>query len=342
MLYQYPDVPQSKPALSTRPGAGIAAYGFVERPNCPLCGSAPATAIYRSGFDEGAIGRFIQSYYQIDPSLLDAAPYELMRCPQCTLVYQRFAGDDRLLGDLYGSWINDWNRPEHDPIYQAEVSAPLRSRDGHEILVAADFLGRRPEQLTVLDFGMGWALWARIARQLGCASYGQELAEERVAFGQRHGIKTIDTSELGTPMFDFINTEQVIEHVRDLSGTAELLARSLRPGGILKISVPNAERATDIAADLRDGRCGGSIDELMPVHPLEHVNSYTRRALAVLAARLNLTMVRPGPLQRYSFLKRRGSILLTKPAKAVKELVRPIYQYHNGRNLYVWMQRRSA
>lgn len=342
MLYQYRHVPQSQPALSARPEAGAARYGFIERPNCPVCGSASARTIYRSGFDEGAIGRFVESYYKIDPALLGGAPYELMRCPECTLVYQRFAGDDRLLGDLYGTWINDWNRPEQDPIYQTEVSAPLRSRDGHEIVVAADFLGRRPQEMTVLDFGMGWALWGRISRQLGCVSYGQELADERVAFARRHGINIIDTSELGAPMFDFINTEQVMEHVRDLGATAELLARSLRPHGILKVSVPKAEHATEIAAALRDGCCAGTIDELMPVHPLEHVNSFTRRALEVLADRLDLTIVRPGPLQRYSFLKRRGSVALAKPVKTLKELARPIYQYHNQQNLYVWMQRRSA
>jgi SAM-dependent methyltransferase len=341
-VYQYRDVPQSQPALSPRAKTGAAKYGFVERANCPVCASASATVIYRSGFDEGAIGRFIRSYYRVDPSVLAAAPYELMRCPDCTLVYQRFAGDDHLLGELYGKWINDWNRPEHDPIYQAEVSAPLQSRDGHEILVAADFLRARPEDMAVLDFGMGWGLWARIVRQLGCVAYGQELAEERISFAKGHGIKTIAASELGVPMFDFINTEQVMEHVRDLAPTAELLARSLRPGGILKVSVPNAERATAIAADLVAGRSSGSLDELMPVHPLEHVNSFTRRALTVLADRLGLTIVRPRPLQRYAFFKHPRSLPVSKPAKLAKELVRPIYQYHNRRNLYVWMQRASA
>jgi 2-polyprenyl-3-methyl-5-hydroxy-6-metoxy-1,4-benzoquinol methylase len=338
-VYQYPAVPQSQPAPSASHDARRTRYGFVERANCPLCGSKAAASVYRNGFDEGAIGRFIASYYPVDPVELAAAPFELMRCPQCSLIYQRFAGDDRLLGELYGKWINDFNLPEADPQYQADVSAPLRSRDGHEIMVAADFLGTAPEKMTVLDFGMGWGLWARIARQLGCASYGQELAEERVAYAKDHGIVPIAAEDLGTPMFDFINTEQVMEHVRDLALTAALLAASLRPGGILKVSVPNAARAMGVVAALRSGRCRGTLDELMLVHPLEHVNSFNRRALIRLAEKLGFNIVRPGFVKRYAFLKRRGSIALADRKKMLKELVRPVYQHHNSRNLYVWMRK---
>jgi 2-polyprenyl-3-methyl-5-hydroxy-6-metoxy-1,4-benzoquinol methylase len=338
-MYQYPIVPQSQPTTRVSQNNGKAKYGFVERAKCPLCGSRSAKSEFCSRFDEGVIGRFVASYYLIDPSEISAAPYELMRCPECTLLYQRFAGDDRLLRDLYGKWVSGHSRPECDPQYQAEVSAPLRSRDGHEILVAAEFLRTNPAKMTVLDFGMGWGLWARIARQLGCASYGQELAEERVAYARGHGIKIVALRELGRPMFDFINTEQVMEHIRDLAPTVELLVASLRPGGILKVSVPNSKRAGRIAAELRAGRCRGSLEELMPVHPLEHVNSFTETALSVLAEKLGLELVRPGPITRFAFLKHCGSIAYTRPGKAAKEIVRPFYQYHNRSNLYVWMRK---
>jgi 2-polyprenyl-3-methyl-5-hydroxy-6-metoxy-1,4-benzoquinol methylase len=315
------------------------AFGFVERSACPVCGSHRSETVFRSSFEEGAIGQFIRSYYGIDPKQLRAAPYELMRCPNCTLIFQRFVGDDALLGELYGNWINHYCHPELDQQYQTEVSAPLRSRDGHEILVASNVLRIEPERMRVLDFGMGWAMWARIAKQLGCDVYGAEIALDRLEYAARHGVRPIDLDELDQSMFDFINTEQVMEHVREVSSTASRLAQLLRPNGILKISVPNAERALEIVADLRRERCHGTIDELMPVHPLEHVNSFTRRSLWRLAEHLGLEILRPNLLQRYAFLKQRGSIALTAPAKVVKELVRPIYQYHNRSNLYLWMRK---
>lgn len=320
-------------ALHNRP------FAFAERRQCPLCESTRGRPLFQSGFGEGAIGQFIESYYRIDPMLFGNAQYELMECEACTLVYQRFVGGNRLLGTLYGEWIGDSNRPEQDPSYQSEVAAPLQSRDGHEILVAAAFLRKSPHDMQVLDFGMGWALWARIARQLGCDAFGQELPRARLDFAKRHDIVPIDIEELKPRQFDFINTEQVMEHVSELWTTARQLAECLQPGGILKISVPNAEAAWSIAAALAAGQCKGTIEELMPVHPLEHVNSFTRRSLRVLAHRLGLTIVRPPLWQRYAFLKKRGSISIARPRKAVKELIRPVYQYHNRTNLYVWMQK---
>jgi SAM-dependent methyltransferase len=334
-------VPQSEPQTYGQSEHVPDAFGFVERSACPICGTSRSETVFLSSFEEGAIGRFIRDYYAVDPKMLGAAPYELMRCPDCTLIFQRFAGDDALLGELYGKWINHSYVPELDAQYQAEVSAPLRSRDGHEILVAADVLGMKAEEMTVLDFGMGWGMWARVAKQLGCDVYGREIAVDRVEYAARHGVRPIEMDELDRPMFDFINTEQVMEHVRDLGSTTTQLAHSLRPNAILKISVPNAERAVKIAEALRSGRCRGSIDELMPVHPLEHVNSFTRRALSSLAERLGLEVIRPRLGQRFAFLKRRGSIMVTEPAKAMKELVRPVYQYHNRSNLYVWMRKRA-
>jgi 2-polyprenyl-3-methyl-5-hydroxy-6-metoxy-1,4-benzoquinol methylase len=330
-------VPQSQSGTPKKGKHVPDAFGFVERRDCPVCGCSRTTTAFRIPFDKGAIGRFLRDYYAVDPRLLRAAPYELMRCPDCTLIFQRFAGDDALLDELYGKWINHSYVPELDPQYQAEVSAPLRSRDGHELLVAADALRMKPEEMTVLDFGMGWGMWARIAKQLGCDVYGREIPADRVAYAVSHGVRPIEMDELGKPMFDLINAEQVMEHVRDLAQTAELLGASLKPNGILKVSVPNAGCAVRIAANLKTGRCAATISELMPVHPLEHVNSFNHRSLSALANRLGLTVVKPTLLQRYAFLKRRRSISLAHSKKTLKELVRPVHQYHNRKNLYVWM-----
>jgi rubredoxin len=314
-------------------------YNFEERRRCPTCRSDDALKLYSSPFQSGAVGAFVAAHYKVDPTLLSAAPYELMRCRNCSLVYQRFVGDSELLADLYGKWIDDHCRPDQDSQYGDELAHALQSRDGHEILVAADFLGLHPSQLVTLDYGMGWALWARIALDLGCASYGCDLAPSRMQFARNHGIQTLVHDEIREPRFHFINTEQVMEHLADPSGVAGRLALALLPGGILKVSVPCAEQIDAIVARLESG--DGEVDKtrLMPVQPLEHVNSFTRRALDRFATTLGLERVEPGALTKYAFLRRRGSVSLFRPAKAAKELIRPYYQFHNKKNLYAWMQK---
>jgi 2-polyprenyl-3-methyl-5-hydroxy-6-metoxy-1,4-benzoquinol methylase len=314
-------------------------YNFEERRRCPTCRSEQVLKLYSSPFESGAVGAFIATYYKIDAAVLAAAPYELMRCCSCSLVYQRFVGTSELLIDLYGEWIDDHCRPDEDPRYAEELAYPLQSRDAHEILSASHFLGISPSSLVTLDYGMGWALWARIALNLGCTSYGSDLAPSRMQFARNHRIKTLDLDAIDHPQFHFINTEQVLEHVTDPLGLAERLISALLPGGILKVSVPSAEHVDAVVAQLKveEGRVSKSM--LMPVQPLEHVNSFTRTALARFAATLGLKVVEPRILTKYAFLRCRGAISLSRPFKAAKELIRPHYQFHNNRNLYVWMQK---
>jgi SAM-dependent methyltransferase len=220
------------------------------------------------------------------------------------------------------------------------MAAPLQSRDAHEIMLASSYLGISTERMVTLDYGMGWAMWARIALRLGCQSFGTELAPERIAFAKEHGVEAISDDDIGVGQFDFINTEQVFEHLPEPRETAERLVAALRPGGILKISVPRADHADRLITILRaDGL--PTNDEFVPAQPLEHVNSFTARSLHVLAQRLGLEPVRPALLKRYAFLHWPGSVSVTKPRNSAKELIRPFYTYNNPKNLYLWMQKLS-
>jgi hypothetical protein len=316
----------------------LRSYGFDERARCPVCRSERTTTLYSSPFTEGPISAFVADYYLVAPERLSAAPYQLARCLDCALVYQKWVGDAELLTELYGEWINEHCPPDRDAQYQDQIGNILQSRDAHEIMVAAAFLGLKPSEMATLDYGMGWGLWARIAQQLGCDSYGSDLSPSRMEFARAHGVSTIAARELGHARFHFINLEQVLEHLTQPGEAAQRLASSLLPGGILKVSVPSAEKVDAIVTKLRDPRSKGIRDELMPVQPLEHVNSFTRRSLRRLAELLGLQIVEPGLRDKYAFLAVPGAISLMKPKKTAKELVRPVFQFRNPRNIYVWMQ----
>ena len=73
----------------------------------------------------------------------------------------------------------------------------------------------------------------------------------------------------------------------------------------------------------------------MPLQPLEHVNCFTLEGLRRLTG---MTEVRPSYRQRYAFLP---GVSPRYPRKAVKELVRPFYQWRNPDNLYAWFQSRG-
>lgn len=316
------------------------AYAFVARERCPACGSPEVSTLYESAFASGAIGTFVRSYYRVDPTLLGAAAYRLDRCRACGLTFQANVGGPELLSDLYTHWVEEPGDPDRDiPTYRDDIGAVRLSRDAHEVMAAASFLGKPLSELRTLDYGMGWALWPRIAAALGCRSFGSDLSEPRMEFARRHGVDAVTDEEIAGLRFDFINTEQVFEHVPEPLELLRRLERSLAPGGVIKISVPSGEGADAIVAALKAGTHKGDYPSIIPVQPLEHVNAFTRGSIRAMARAAGLEPVKPNLWHRYAFLRHRGTIAPTRPRKAAKELVRPWYQHRDPRNLFTWLRR---
>lgn len=295
---------------------------FLTRDACPACGAHGRT-LYRCAFASGPIGAFIRDYFRLELEL--PGEYRAVECGECGTIYQAEVGDSATIARLYGEWI--WGGAD-DPNDEFEVAHPTLSRDGHEITAAAAFLGQRPTTLLTLDYGMGYAPWARIAKALGCRSYGVDLDPRRMEFARAHGILT----GIDGVRFDFINTEQVFEHVTEPADLAADLKDRLRERGVLKISVPARGDLLRTFDRLNAGQSTVTLEEIMPLQPLEHVNCFTLEGLRRLTG---MREIRPSLAQRYAFLP---GISPRYPRKALKELVRPLYQWRNPKNLYVWFR----
>jgi 2-polyprenyl-3-methyl-5-hydroxy-6-metoxy-1,4-benzoquinol methylase len=314
-------------------------YAFQVRENCPACNEQKHETVYSSSFADGPISVFVSTYYGVDPASLEQAPYELQRCGKCGLIFQHYTGGPELLSDLYTHWVDEPEDPEAIPTYTAELTNIPESRDAHELMSAAAFLRLPLQRLRTLDYGMGWALWARIAAELGCESYGSDLSVPRMEFAARHAVKTVGDDEIGRLKFHFINTEQVFEHVPEPLALLRRLASALELGGIVKISVPSGETADIQISALNAGTYMGDYKSIIPVQPLEHVNCFTRRSIAKMADRAGMEVVHPSLVESYAFIRHRGTLALTRPRKALKELVRPWYQYRNPANIYAWLRK---
>lgn len=195
--------------------------------------------------------------------------------------------------------------------------------------------------MRTLDYGTGWALWPRISAKLGCLSFGADLSASRQAFARQHGVQVVSDDEIAEHQFDFINAEQVFEHVPDPLALAMRLGAALAPNGILKISVPSGEGVERVIARLGTMDRAVKPRDIMAIHPLEHINCFRQRSLERLAEKCGLSPVRPGYRHRLAFLRHPGTINLARPRKTIKELIRPWHQYHSSTNLHVWMQKPS-
>jgi hypothetical protein len=313
-------------------------YDFVRRKRCPVCEGC-GDILYSCRYRDEPVSKFIAWRYGRSTASIGVASYILAECARCALLYQVEVGGPRFIDDLYREWIDDPSGPEDYATYRRDIARPLESRDAHEIIAAASYLRVPLKQTRTLDFGMGWGLWAETSRTLGCDSWGTDLSATRRAFVAERGVTVIENHEIPEGYFHFVNTEQVMEHLVEPYAQADVLARSLLPGGILKISVPSADPVN--AGDVHLALGGNDVRALMAVHPLEHINGFRKKTLAVLAERLGLQIVKPGYFHRFAFLHHSGAIRLNHPKQAAKELIRPFVQWRMPWNLYVWLRKPS-
>jgi len=315
---------------------------FERRPNCPACGASSADTLLRLPYSERALAQFMRRYYHAAKDIharLDQAIYQIERCAECQLVFQRYVASGELLSVVYDDWLTGIYYPD-TPEYLAQVAAPAATRDGHELLAVARTLAVDVSRLRVLDYGMGWGLWARIAKELGAESFGHELSETRLEHARQHGVRTVAPESFAEVQADFVNADQIIEHVGDPLGTLGQISRALKPTGILKISVP---RAPDICRRLRVldwDAPRGARNSLHPVQPIEHVNCFDWRSLEALCRRAGFRRI-PIALDAYAAFLRVPGGVPRAPRALAKAFARPVYHRLSRTKLYAWFVKDS-
>ncbi|MFN8050239.1 MAG: class I SAM-dependent methyltransferase [Acidimicrobiales bacterium] len=256
--------------------------GFETRGTCPAC-SAPGGAVLTDlPFDAEPLAGYLRSFYagRLDPARLASARYVLVDCPACRLVYQREVLDAPSLVELYSSFVVS-------SLADAQSSRGLDVRRQYSFQVeqVLKYFDRPPPDVEVLDFGGGWGLWLDMAAGYGCTTAVAELARDKAQTTSASGHRLFELDELPSARFDFVNAEQVFEHLTDPAGVLAGLSAALRPGGLLRLSVPNGANIRTLL-DAPDWQAPkGSERSLNAVAPLEHVNCFSHESLSGLVLR---------------------------------------------------------
>lgn len=305
---------------------------FQLRAQCPACKSTAFDVLVTVPYKDQHVKHYLDRFYagRVDHNLLAQANWTICECRVCGLLYQKEIPGESLMRELYGSWID----PQETYLsHQINDDLDLFNRYAQEISTLISHFGRPPSELRFFDFGMGWGKWALMAKGYGCASFGSELSQDRIDHAVSNGISVVGWDQLPGQDFNFINTEQVFEHIAEPLETLKHLKKSLTRGGILKISVPIARdiqtrlKVLDWKAPLE------SKNSLDPLAPLEHINLYSRRSILKMAELCDMEEVTMPLSRQYMFVNNWSSY-----RNVCRNLLLPVYRCVLKRQNYILLR----
>ena len=298
---------------------------MIQRLVCPITGG-PAEVIFSRPYRAAPL-QSITQHARLDEMLADKN-YEIRCCPDSGLYFQTWVMETHELPRWYSTpdashyWEEIGKQKIHWFAHQTE-----------EILV---FRQMCPEKVpVVLDFGCGWGKWASMALAFGCRVFGLEVNPQAAAFCADRGIKMVNYDQLPQMRFDFINADQVIEHLSDPLSVARHLSGCLKPGGFFKVSTPNNPLLPrQLAAAQRQGSDevlnSRTLDSLLP---LEHVNLFDNGSLKRLGQEAGL---QTGRLPLIKWLG--AGQMWNLPRQLNRNVIVPFKRWR-ARGTFLWLQK---
>ncbi len=240
-------------------------------------------------FDGSPVADYLERFYDgaLRGRLPVGARFVLQRCGGCGLLYQRYAPGEELLAHLYGTAA-----VAGDDVADRR-GLDIRLAYAGQVITALRWLRAAPGDTPVLDFGAGLGLWLDMAAALGCPTTGSELGAGLLGRISDHGHRAVALDDLPDAAYGLVNVEQVVEHLVRPAEVLDRLARAVRPGGLLRVAVPDGTGVADRLDRLRWDAPKDVPDSPNPVAPLEHLNCLDGPALAALGRRVGLRPVVP-------------------------------------------------
>jgi 2-polyprenyl-3-methyl-5-hydroxy-6-metoxy-1,4-benzoquinol methylase len=279
--------------LAISPSSVIAA----SKPQCRVCKS---TRIDEKGAKRG---RFI------------ASEFRFYQCRECTFLFVEPVTDFRIYDDAYYAGQGPDPLVNYQEEYSNYRSTARRFEFEDLVRFAQDHLSNsapagRFEQdgVTWLDFGCGAGGLLKYLRDLGrlvCQGIhvplhpvGHDVGSYSERLKNEDDFEILGWDELnkaGAARFDIISCIEVIEHIPYPRAVIELLARSLKPGGLLILTTGNLDCPLARLQGIHFTYCVPEI----------HVSLFNPTLLSRLYREVGLTpiLVRPAGTIKFRFLK---------------------------------------
>lgn len=304
-----------------------------KRDKCPACYCRGFEKVYSQSYSMPEMVSYLKDFYSsqgaIELSSLMDHEFEVNVCRECNVIFQTYVPGENYVFEIYEKWLEPEKTFE---LFERQRPNEYFTNLIREIYRFANLFEKPRNQLKFYDFGMGWGNWLVAAKALGCQVYGFDISLARTAHALRNGIIEVKPTDLADWQFDFINVDQVLEHVRDPLAVLKQLVSALSPSGVIRVAVPNGSKILDLLKQPDWKAPKDSPLTLNPIAPIEHINCFTTDSLVSIIKRANLE-----PFLTPSFpslvevsncpdLELKAGDIVKNFRRALKNQLRPLYR----------------
>ena len=257
---------------------------FIQRKQCPVCEDSLQASLCDISYSDVRLKNFLDLFYKgkADVEQLADFNYEVVKCQSCHFIYQSQVLNDEGMAALYGEWVDS----ETSLKKKQSAKAKLFKQYAGQIEMIGRLFKQKPHAINVLEFGMGWGYWSRMAKAFGYQVSGLELSPERVTHAQSMGLTVIEDIP-SHEKYHFIYANQVFEHLEEPLRVLKTLREHLNDNGVIYLRVPDGKGIEQTLTK------SGWSEELDAIHPLEHINCFTRETLITLGKKAGLRVLSP-------------------------------------------------
>lgn len=160
--------------------------------------------------------------------------FTIWKCRSCSLLYALPLPTDEDLTAFYQGFL--YNRPDKR---EFEKHVAHRRRELKKLFsLSADSKNK-----TFLDVGAGTGAAYQAAKEIGLVAYYQEIDQEARAFVEEsYGLENdyvLDTLDDVGRQFNYVLSDNVIEHLKDPVAFLEQLRHLVKPGGRIVVKTPH-------------------------------------------------------------------------------------------------------
>jgi|TARA_B100000780_G_scaffold276327_1_gene244685 ubiquinone/menaquinone biosynthesis C-methylase UbiE len=252
---------------------------LIERTNCPVCFNLEYKVLFSIPYKDEKILKFLNEYYEnkMPVHLLKDFDYQLAECNECKLIFQKYIPDEEFSNELYDKIISS-----EASLKKKLESKILNLRYDKEIKLIKKIF--KNKKIKILEFGAGWGFWASRALESGLDVDAFELSNTRIHFMKEKGINVIKDLKINENQYDFIYSDQTIEHIPDPHQIFKGFLPNLKKGGFVLLNYPTSFR-------FKNQLIKNYIPKKDAAHPLEHLNLFNRESFNYLNKKYELELI---------------------------------------------------